>query len=373
MPTIRGMTRREETTRRLGGHGDNWHMSWADDGRQYTALCDGRGWDDVPGYMGAEYNTRVYAIEGDASQARFVHLSGFPDLHIEAPPLLNRYYGFGILALDGHLYHYLSTPNYLFELDNARFVGVKLIHSPDRGATWQNQDGGPVRWEPWETRNRDNMLFFKEDGEPFSLITVLQMGQNYEHNRDGFVYLYTPNGNTEGTMNQLALARVPRERILDRSAYTFFAGRNRDGSGHWAPDIADREPIHTFPSGWVNVEYHPYAWHPSVVYNAPLGCYMMLNWGMGCEPDGVMWFGKPSYLGLWIAQRPEGPWTQIHQEEAWTPDNDPAARAYQPQIAPKWIAPDGKSFWLVWTDFQLTGDDTRAHYAFNLQRVDLVT
>jgi hypothetical protein len=95
-----------------------------------------------------------------------------------------------------------------------------------------------------------------------------------------------------------------------------------------------------------------------------------------------------------------GPWTQIHEETAWTPDNNPAARAYSPQIAPKWIAADGKSFWLVWSDYQLRGeegefqrmmeeyrritsqDDLKRvmshmrrlspYYAFNTQRVDLV-
>lgn len=370
MQTLRGMVRREETTLRLGGQGDNWHMSWADDDRQYTSLCDGKAWPDVDGYTGREYNTRVFAIEGDPHDTRFVHLPGFPDLHIEAHPNINRYYGFGILALDGHIYNYLSTPNYPFEMDDARFVGAKLIHSPDNGATWQNQGGGPVQWEPWEDRHRDNMIFFEEEGDTFALITVLQMGKNYEHNRDGFVYLYAPNGSVEGTMNQLGLARVPKDRILQRTAYEFFAGRNADGTGQWSADIGLREPVHVFPSGWINVEYHPYAWHPSVVYNAPLDLYMMLNWGMGCEPDGVMWFGKPSYLGLWIAQRPEGPWTQVHEETAWTPAGDAAAHAYQPQIAPKWMAADGRSFWLVWTDFQLIGE-TRPYYSFNLQKVDL--
>ena len=52
-----------------------------------------------------------------------------------------------------------------------------------------------------------------------------------------------------------------------------------------------------------------------------------------------------------------------------TPDRDDNARAYQPQIAPQWIAPDGKSFWLVWTDFQVVPGRDRPYYAFNAQRV----
>ena len=81
---------------------------------------------------------------------------------------------------------------------------------------------------------------------------------------------------------------------------------------------------------------------------------------------------------------------------------DAAACAYAPQIAPKWIAADGRSFWLVWADLQgirsftrdrslLAADLAKAadvnerteiiatfhrkklpHYAFNTQRVDLV-
>ena len=77
---ITGIRRLDETTLRLGGRGDNWHMTWADDDRQYAALTDGSGWPDVEGYTGEYYNTRVYAIEGDPPKPRFLHLAGYPDL-----------------------------------------------------------------------------------------------------------------------------------------------------------------------------------------------------------------------------------------------------------------------------------------------------
>ncbi|MAE65686.1 MAG: hypothetical protein CMJ18_15565 [Phycisphaeraceae bacterium] len=362
---IRGIRRLDDTTLRLGGMGDNWHTTWAVDDRQYTSLCDGSGWPDISGYTGHNYNTRVYAIEGDPPRSAFRHLPGFPDLLGEDSPNVNRYYGFGILALERSIYHFLSTPNHPFLEPGARFVGAKLIHSPDLGQTWLNQDGTPVRWESWADRGRDNMIFFEETDDAFSLITMLQMGRNYEHNTDGYAYLYAPNGNTEGTMNQLVLCRVPTGRVLDRASYAFYTG---DG---WSGDIDDRAPVHTFPSGWVNVKYHPYAWHPSVTYNAPLGCYMMTTWGMGTAPDG-MWFAKPSYFGFWIADRPEGPWTQVHEETAWMPCGDRLAQAYQPQIIPKWIAPDGRSFWMAWTDFQKV-DGEPIYYAFNLQKVEIET
>jgi hypothetical protein len=195
------------------------------------------------------------------------------------------------------------------------------------------------------------------------------MGNNYEDNQDGYVYVYAPNGNTDGTMNQLVMFRVQKQRILDRRAYEYFVARNLDGTAEWSADIAARGVVHTFPSGWVNTKIHPYAWHPSVAFYKPFNVCLMANWGMGCAEDG-MWFGKPSYLGFWTAPHPWGPWTQIHEETAWAPAADRNARAYQPQIAPKWIAADGKSFWLVWTDFQDIGGQ-KPYYSFNTQRVEV--
>ena len=369
MTMIRKLGRLEDTVVRLGGVGDNWHMTWADDGRQYTGLCDGSGWAGMPS---ADYNSRLYAVVGDPPQPTFVYLPEYPDLvndwHTDQ---CCRYYNFGILAMEGCIYQFLSTPNHPFTQPDPRFVGAKLIVSHDNGRTWCNQDGSfPVRWEPWAERSRNNMMFFEEPGDAFSLLTVVQMGRGYRDNTDGYVYVAAPNGNTEGTMNQLVMCRVPKDRMADRSAYEFFAGRTPTGGAKWSPHLADCAVVHTFPSGWVNRLIHPYAWHPSIVYVAPLGLYLMANWGMGCTSAGE-WFGKPSYLGFWTAPEPWGPWTQVHEETAWMPAGDPGARAYQPQIAPRWIAPDGQSFWLVWTDFQDVPGRGKPYYSFNMQKVKI--
>lgn len=385
LPHIKSVIRREETVLRLGGDGDNWHMSWAADDRQYVALCDGMGWSESPKEV---YNNRLFTITAGPDDARFHELPHYPDkthrekTHSDGRPA---YYSFGTLALDSRIYQFLSN----------MFRAVKLIYSPDNGRTWCNQDGStPVVWESLEQQSPDTMVFFEEPQNSFSLLSVLQMGRNYQLNRDGHIYIYAPNGITDGTMNELVLFRVPKEHILDRKSYEFFSGTANRAS--WSRDINARSVIHTFPRGWVNSTLHPYAWHPSVVYNPALGVYMMANWGMGCTPEGE-WFGKPSYLGFWIAPQPWGPWTQVHEETAWCPGADPLSRAYQPQIAPRWIAPDGKSFWLVWTDFQHTKEfwptirkafDANTHedymrlmfesrryrpyYSFNAQQVDLV-
>ncbi len=92
---------------------------------------------------------------------------------------------------------------------------------------------------------------------------------------------------------------------------------------------------------------------------------------MAVDDDGL-WFAAPSYLGFWVADQPWGPWRQVHEETSWTPDGDAHARAYQPQISPKWIADDGESFWMVFTDFQLV-DGERPYYSYNIQRVGVIT
>ena len=67
------------------------------------------------------------------------------------------------------------------------------------------------------------------------MLTILQMGKGYAENRDGFLYVYAPNGSTEGTMNQLVLFRVPKESsatapptstLLDRSRAVRLSGRD---------------------------------------------------------------------------------------------------------------------------------------------------
>ena len=185
MRGIASLRRLDETILRTGGSGDNWHMTWADDDRLYARLCDGTGW---PGMPQADYNSRVYAIDGSPPDVTFQFLPGFPDLVNDwGTRECSRYYSFGILALSGRIYLFLSAPNRPFTQPAPRFVGAKLIYSPDDGRTWRNQDGStPVVWETWEERSKENMAFFEEPGDAFSLLTILQMGRDYRDNTDVF-------------------------------------------------------------------------------------------------------------------------------------------------------------------------------------------
>jgi hypothetical protein len=347
------MQRRDDTILRLGGLGDGYKISWRADDRQLIVVNEGPGWRDPPKAL---YNSRLWTIAGSPHHAAFGEVDGYPDLDpANRPEGAPRYDGHGLLAVRGRVYQFLST------LDRAEdrprhWAGSKLIYSDDGGQTWRNQDGtSPVVWEGWGEQSRDRLAFFNEPGGCFSLTSIAQMGRDYRANRDGYIYVYAPNGSVDGLMNELVMFRVRIEHMLDRRAYEYFGGLRRDGRAHWVKNIEARAPVHVFPRGWVNYtnlfpgDLVVESWVPSVVYNEPLGLYVMASAGIGVAPDGTE-FGKPSYLGFWISATPWGPWRQVHEEAAWTPGGDADARAYAPQISPKWVAPDGKSLWLVWAD-----------------------
>lgn len=401
---IRSIVRRDETLLKLGGVGDGYKMTWAADDLQYTVVNDGTGWAEEPK---AFYNARLWTVGGSAEKAVFAEVSGYPELNnATRPDDAPQYFGHGLLAVRGQMFQFLSTLAPAGDKPR-HWSGAKLIHSADNGRSWRNQDGtSPVIWENWNEQSRERLVF-KEAHGCFSLLSILQMGRDYSANRDGYVYVYGLNGSDDGRMNELVMFRAPLNGLLNRRTYEFYGGRTDAGGARWVKDIDARAVVHSFPRGWVNsANLFPgdlvvESWLPSVVYNERRGVYMMSSAGIGCAPDGTA-FGKPSYLGLWIASTPWGPWRQVHEDTAWKPGNDPAARAYAPQIAPKWIAADGKSCWLVWADLRglsafgehreamdaamekaqspearsaITADFTRRYlpgYSFHTQRIDFI-
>jgi hypothetical protein len=366
-------------------------MTWSSTGDQLVAVIDGAGRPELPKDHYA--SSRLFSLRGDPQNGAFDSVTGYPDISLWAFLKCGApYYAMNCLSVDGVIYQYLCTFNRKVDWiregieSSHNFNSAKRIYCVDNGRTWRNQDGTtPVVQEPQNAQSADNMLIFHEPQNCFSIPSFLQMGQDYSLNRDGYVYVYAPNGSTEGTMNELVLFRVKKKKLLDRGSYEFFAARNRDGSARGASDVQARAVVHTFPSGWVDRNF-PLCWLPSVAYNAPSRLYMMAN-SSGVSANCIS--DKPSYFGLWVAQNPWGPWHQIHEESAWIAGGDVQARAAAPLIAPKWLSSDGRSFWLVWTDVQQStsirslrrrrlgyvgaGDSSHPYFGFNAQRMDLVT
>ena len=125
MKTIKSLRRLEDSVLRLAGGGDDWHMTWAASDKQYMSLCDGKGFPSTPHYDDAElceYNSLIYTVTGDPPDLDFAFLPGYPELVNTGGRGSRRYYGFGILAIDSRLYHFLNTPNRTFSEPDPRFV-----------------------------------------------------------------------------------------------------------------------------------------------------------------------------------------------------------------------------------------------------------
>src|SRR6185437_15417368 len=76
---IKAVRRLENTVARLGGEGDNWHMSWTSDDRLVAGLCDGTAepWPKVPR---KPYNSRLISIHGLPPRFDFEDTPGYPEL-----------------------------------------------------------------------------------------------------------------------------------------------------------------------------------------------------------------------------------------------------------------------------------------------------
>ena len=70
--------------------------------------------------------------------------------------------------------------------------------------------------------------------------------------RDEYVYVYFP-GTTDGAAffennDQVLLGRVPKARLLERTAYEFFTGLQYDGkTPTWSLDATIANPVWSFP------------------------------------------------------------------------------------------------------------------------------
>jgi CubicO group peptidase (beta-lactamase class C family) len=286
---------------------DNWPITWADDGEQYTAYGDGWGFDPrVPGKLslglanvigdppGTGINIRSSSGEqiGDGRSGRKAS---------------------GMLMVNGILYMLVRNAD-----NNGR--QSQIAWSPDYGLTWT--------WSSWK---------FAELGYP----CFLNFGRNYTGARDGYVYVYSPD--TPSAYNEtdtVVLARVPIESITDRDAFEFYSDLDAGGNPLWTDDINQRRAVFIFPGGCNRID---------VTYNSPLGRYLLVMRSRA-QAGGIEQFS------IYDAPEPWGPWTTVFYTEDW--DVDPGESEHIPV---KWISADGKICHLVFA-----GSDSFAVRRFTL-------
>ncbi len=372
-----------DTLYRSDNRGDNWCLTWTADDSQVTSMCDGN-------WLGGKtsYHNHLYRIIGGPDGFTRQDIPGYPQFVWDT----GSWFGYGIISVDGVLYATISkTPRNQW---SGPFRGLKLLKSSDNGQSWYrvNRNGQAKRIGPTdEARNdvgADEMLFWEESGlahqqqeaYPFSYVAFAQHGRDNAAARDGYVYVYSPEG---AYTYKLLLARVPKDKLGVRRAWEYFAGF--DGKQPiWTSYLRLRGAVHTLPRcsdkghyfGW-------YSWLPSVVWNEGLGLYIMVNGGTygghGMTDSDNDYYDswmhtKTGSLGFWYAKNPYGPWRQFYYTDYWTVDN-PKNRTYQPKLSPKWISADGREMVLIWSDAMRNeqGHSHTVNYRWNQMKITIQT
>jgi len=276
---------------------DNWPLTWAADGRLYTAYGDGQGFEP---YTGVKLGLGFARVEGPA----------------------NRFHGTNIRSRTGENYGMgsrgakasgmLSVGGVLYLL--CRNAGNAILAwSVDGARTWE--------WAPWR--------FTESMGCP----TFLNYGQDYAGARDGYVYVYSPDSDSAYvSADHFVLARVPAESIREREAWSFYV-RLEEGRPVWSAEIAERGAVFTNPGACAR---------SSVSWNAALSRYLW--WQNVRLPDGDVDTRFRGAFGLYEAPEPWGPWRTAYYTAAW--DVGPGEMG---SIPTKWLSVDGREGWLVFS------------------------
>jgi hypothetical protein len=274
--------------RRAAIDSDNWPITWGRDDAQYTSYGD--GWGFEPRTV-RKLGMGFARITGPASHFQGVNIPSDGD-HVgdgaKSPKAS------GILMVNGVLYLWV------------RNVGnSQLLWSKDQGKTW---DSG-----------------FKLD-TGFGSPSFLNFGRDYGGSRDDYVYTYSQDGpSAYESDNQLALARVPKRKITDRSAWEFFVKRDDAGHALWTAEIQQRGPVFTYTANCRRSD---------VVYNPGIRRYLL-----------ALAYDAAGNWGIFDAPEPWGPWTTVsHNDPAWA---NRGTHGYR--LPAKWISRDGLTMTLVYS------------------------
>jgi len=298
-----------ETHRRLAPGSDNWPMTWAADGSQYTS------WGDGGGFGGTNADDRVSLgvarVDGGPDGDGMVNVWGGAGNSESAADVEGKSYG--ILALRDSIYLWISPGS-----DTQNWSSARLYRSGDGGRSW----------EP-------TSVILSGEADSLGVPAFIQHGRDHEWSRDGYVYVYATGITDIGQWEvqrpgRIFLLRVREDSISSPGAYRHFAGLDPDGEPTWNEDSQTRQPVFEDPNGVMR---------NSAVYVEPLDRYILVT-SHTAKNEGN--------LGLFEAPDPWGPWGTVLYEDRWGSGHIPA-NAFYWNIAPAWIGEDGLEFVMVFT------------------------
>ncbi|MBI1389014.1 MAG: serine hydrolase [bacterium] len=292
---------------RMATGSDNWPLTWGDDDRLYTAYGDGNGFKP---FTGKKLSMGFARVSGSPPGLTGENIRSESGETIGDGPRARK--ASGIIMVDGVLYLWARNA-----------ANAQLAWSEDHGETW--------RWSDWKF----------ETG--FGAPTFINFGRNNENARDEFVYLVShDNDSAYEPADRMVMARVPADRILERSAYEFFESLGENNSPRWTKEINKRGAVFVHTGK---------CYRSGISWNPGLRRYLWLQ----TLPKGDARF--EGGFGLYDAPEPWGPWTTVYLTQRW--DVGPGESSSLPV---KWMSPDGRSAFMVFS-----GSD-----AFSVRQVDFI-
>lgn len=271
---------------------DNWPITWGDDDFLYTAWGDGNGFEPQ---LKEKLSMGLSRISGSAEAFQGFNLRSNIEQKDDGRKGKK---ASGMLMVDGVLYLMMRNAN-----------NSQIAKSEDHGKTW--------RWADWRFQTS------------FGCPSFLNFGRNYAGARDQYVYVYSLDSDSAYELaDRMVLSRVPKDRLMDQSAYEFFVKIDSNGKPIWSTDINQRGAVFDNPG---------HCSRGGVTYDAPIKRYL---WWQGLQDDGRFKGG----FGIYDAPEPWGPWTTVYYTPKW--DVGPGESGSLPT---RWISTDGLTLRLVFS------------------------
>ena len=293
---------------------DNWPITWADNGHQYTSWGDGGGF----GSSGSGGSDRVSLgfgrVQGGATS--YVGINVWGGKSHENPATFGGK-AYGLLSV-GTVMYSMVTPG----SNQQGYDTTTVAFSNDHSATWVKS---PWRW-------------VKSQGVAFP--TLLNFGQGYAGARDNYIYAYFIDPQDTGSLGiqtpgHIWLARVLKTEVLTEASWQWYTGTagGMAGTPTWGVNTAKTPVFQDLTNG--------VGWCLSVSYNAGLQRYLL-------STENTQSFA--GRFGLFDAPNPWGPWTTVEyfHTTGWHTGHD-ATDAFYRGYANKWASPDGVNFMLVYS------------------------
>lgn len=251
----------------------------------------------------------------------------------------------GMISINNVLYmtfQNMTGPRLKFDGKLAEFThgyDASVIYSKDLGKTWHPD----IRVE--------KTPFFP--GRIFGSPAIINYGKDNADAVDNYVYTVSGEGWCNG--NNLRLARVHKDKIMDRSAWEWVSGFGKNFKPVWTDNMWDATPVLT---------HENYLGYIDMVYIEKLKRYLLLGWRF-------KEYSNPN-LGteiiMYESPKPWGPFSVVYKDEWETPELTP----YNPRLPLKWFDQEKLEGWILFSGTWRNGGQT-PHYRAHVRKFRLIS